>query len=401
MTNGEFENGAITVVGWPWRENEDPRIAIRMTGLPQGPVQIAAGEYRHAVGAEDRARMTAVQLAAHTAFLLGLGVTPEQVVVYDHTAGPEPDGQGQAGQITAAGDWSAGVPEFTAHALAGQLGMQIDLTRRWLRDPRRIVQTWLQAAQSLARIPLHDTEEPTAYLFGEAVAPTGWAERAVHVDHLYAHTGAWLEDHWAAVDAIAVHLLDHGRAEPQDLDSLLLRPGRMIGPIAPDHPLRQSTAIASQAVDAAARWWSGQLRRRLSHRDPSAGADGTLPQVPEPPHAGQRVLGEQDFTDFEAALARAILTSIERRTPRGGGGLEQRGGFDEPVYTVGMDNYDTSPVLGAALEAIGLRSGALYAHRAGQVELSPRGAILVPDDHAEREQLWTSPYALGRDAEAP
>ena len=216
------------------------------------------GEYYQVIDPDQRHRTLSLFLAGHATLAAALGITPCAVSL----PAPGQDTPGRPVVSRLPRDATIPLPALTALHLAGQVAVEIDLARRWLRDPHRILAAWMitSTIEDLARVET----EPIAYLFGPRTeAPASWSGPAVHIDHLRRHLRDWLNEHWDTVENTAARLRRNTRPRLAGI-------GRRAAPHAPGapgrlpaaHPLFDTTEIPAAAIDAAAAWWT---RRVTAH----------------------------------------------------------------------------------------------------------------------------------------
>ena len=374
---------------WWWLEFEKQgvRAPVLFDLRASQPCSLEPEEFYGVIGASELRRMCATLLAGDAAVFAAVGCPQTELTLPD--AGPDAARPQYVGRFALPPDLTLPIPALTAARLAGQVALEIYLERSWLRDPRRVMGTWVISLPLAAQITSH--VESCAFLYGRsAKPPTDWTGSAVHIDHLREHVRAWLEGHWESVDVLARHLVDHGRADAGQI-TVMIGHGSGIAPIAPlppDHPLFQFTEIPDAAVAAAAAWWTETLRGHLSSEDGPSG--------PEPRPDGQAwwngVVEPETFDRLRQQLAADTKAAIELRTGVSDGGLDvRRDAEGTATYRLGMLNYDPCYLLGRAMQAVGLSDHAIIGSRGKTVEISAHQVVAV-DCEDKRSVLWTSPY---------
>jgi len=334
--------------------------------LEEFPAHMNMDQIRAVLGEQEWSRMAGFNYAglaaiihAYGAHLTGIEFTDDGVNIQSKGTIPETP----AGRL--------------ALALGGQAAVSLYLDRAYLRDPHRVIISWVLNARRFAAAS--DSEQPTAFLCGaDARAPQGWSGRAVHLDHVRGRVLDFLAEHWQQVNLLAAHLAEHDGADEAFLDAAFAAPTAPMPVLGPAHPMFQATAIDPRAVTAAAGFWAKQLRESLTADDAAGQRAGNPPASPE------------QIERFRAALETEISVLIERRTQRGHGGLERtvtRHGGGRLVYLVGLSGYNVSPVLETAMIAAGLDPWELQASSIPSVELGDDGAFA--DRDGEMAPLWT------------
>ena len=350
-----------------WQRGELDQGAVEYPYLvEEPPARMNMDQIRTVLGEQEWSRMTGLSYAglaaiihAYGAHLTGIEIAEEGGSIQTKGATPE----------TAAGR--------VALALGGQAAISIYLDRAYLRDPHRVMTSWVLNASRFAAAL--DSEQPTAFLCGaDARAPQGWSGRAVHLDHVRGRVLDYLAEHWQQVNLLATHLAEHAGADEAFLDAAFAAPTAPMPVPGPAHPMFQATAIDPRAITAAAGFWAEQLSESLAADDAAGERRGNPPASPE------------QIERFRAALETEITVLIERRTQQGHGGLERtvtRRGGGRLVNLVGLSGYDVSPVLETAMIAAGLDPWELHASSIPSVELGEDGAFA--DRDGRMAPLWT------------
>jgi uncharacterized protein YbdZ (MbtH family) len=350
-----------------WQRGELDQGALEYPYLLQDPAErMNMDQIRAVLGEQEWSRMTGFSYAGLAAIIHAYGA---------HLTGIEFAEDG--GSIQAKGATPETAAGRVALALGGQGAVSIYLDRAYLRDPHRVMASWvLNAGRFAAAL---SSAQPTAFLCGaDARAPQGWSGRAVHLDHIRDCVLGYLEEHWQQVALLAAHLAEHAAADEAVLDAAFAAPAAPMPALGPEHPMFQATAIDPRAIAAAAGYWAGQLRESLAAVDAAGERRGNPPASPE------------QIERFRAALETEISVLIERRTQQGQGGLEHtvtRRGGGQLVHLVGLSGYNVSPVLETAMTAAGLDPGELYASSIPSVELGEDGAFT--DRDGQMAPLWT------------
>lgn len=396
-TTETFDSGSARVVEapWNWLHIRSRRFPVLIRNGAAGGIHTTPEEYYGVVSVEERRRTLATILAGHVVIAAGYGTLLPYVALEQPGAVPEDDEGRPIFSYAMPPGPGLPAPTGTAIHLAGQLALEIDLTRRWLRDPRRVLTSWMITGPSIDALGREDDNEHFAYLFGPRTeAPAHWTARAVHIDHLRDQVRAWLEGHWESVEAITRHLISNGHADADAIAALLLSPTSRapLDPMPDDHPLKDTTNIPTGAIAAAAAWWTETLRETLRDPDPLGTAAGDTAY--RSPRRLDAAIGHEKYEAFRRALALEVRGRIERRTPRMDGGLDRRpnstGEFD---YILEMSGYDTPPPVAAALKAAGIYPAIFTGLTDIGVELSTSHA--VARTRQGPVNLWSCAEAAG------
>jgi hypothetical protein len=356
----QFADGSLRVTAQPWFLVGDGPLRVPVNenevfdGVPHA-LEASAQEVADVFGPTELRRLAAAQAAATCALLYAGGAAPAGLRLL---SAPQPAFELAPSEP---GD-AVAVPVLIAAVLAGQLAKGRALRAAEPHpDPLRLVAASMFGGQGLAQLPTL-AAEPVALLYGPiAIVPEQWpGRRAVHMDHLYEQTRAWITEHAGRIDALAEQAFIRASLEADAIEQVLSGPGASepVQELAPDHPLRRPTEISPEAVAAVADYWSAVLRRTLAssaaYRPPAQSARPDDDAGPTP--------DEQCVEVFRSTLAEQIATRIERREQRGDRRIEQRLYEDESYmpFTVGV-HYQPDSVIQDALDAAGLEPSPLIA----------------------------------------
>ena len=226
------ENGAIRVVGAPWRtgtdDNSGRTVLFHRPHVPKGTV---AGEqqFRDGLTPEQVWELAAVHEAGHAVLYALAGVPVDEVRVYAHDPRPVREGEPAAAGHTLLADPvpALPVPKFVIGLLAGQVADELWLERRSLLTPWRRLMTHVRAAGDHESILATPTAIPVAYLYGDVEPPVGWSDDIARIDPLIDEARWRLETAWHLVEAVTRHLIQNAVADAETLGALIGQPTRL------------------------------------------------------------------------------------------------------------------------------------------------------------------------------
>lgn len=218
------DNGAIRVVGAPWRTGTDEHGRTALFHRPHVPKGTVANErrFRDGLTPEQVYELAAVHEAGHAVLYSLAGVPVEEVRVYADDPRPLYEGEPNAAGHTQLADPvpALPVPEFVIGLLAGQVADELWLEHRGLVTPWRRLMPQLRAVADHESILATPTLIPVAYLYGDVEPPATWSGDIARIDLLIEQARRRLQAAWPVVEALTRHLVRYAVADTELLGVL-------------------------------------------------------------------------------------------------------------------------------------------------------------------------------------